>query len=554
MGENTQRLLYGTVVALFAAGLAWATAAAPPARASSPPKALHENAGPGTGDPAVPPSLRRAIQRTLNQDWSQQAELTASDGVGQGSFGISVALSADGTEALVGADDHGNYTYVGAAYVFTRSRSGGTWSQTAELLPADMQQFDGFGEAVALSADGKTAVVGAPGYTIDGNPAAGAAYVFNESNGTWSQTTRFLNRDRYSSNEGFGTSVAVSGDGLTAIVGSDYGNVTYGAAYVFKNNNGTWSRQAKLTASDGEQGDEFGFKTALSADGTVALVSADGRDSYSGVAYVFDESDGGWTQTAELAPSDGGGFEFQFGYSVALSGSGTIALVGELCWPDYTYCYGRAYFFTDTGGAWSQTAVLHDPDGLELNDGFGFGVALSADGATALVAGVDFSPGGTAHVLRASGQTWSQTAELTASDEAAPGHAFGASMALSTGGTTALAGAASSSSQSYAGVAYVFTQPVARVGFRPSSGPPGSITRVRGGGFSPGETVDLSIGRLADKVQANANGHFTVTLRLPGRAKPGSYTLTAEGETSGLSAQAVFTVTPTSSGSMPSGP
>lgn len=101
--------------------------------------------------------------------WSQTAELTASDAAQDDTFGSSVALSASGSTALVGA--YGHHRDAGAAYVFTLRD--GTWSQTAELTARHGAVNDNFGSWVALSAPGSTALSGAPGRNTD----AGAAYV-----------------------------------------------------------------------------------------------------------------------------------------------------------------------------------------------------------------------------------------------------------------------------------------------------------------------------------------------------------------------------------------
>jgi len=101
--------------------------------------------------------------------WSQQAELTASDGAAADAFGFSVALS--GSTAVVSAPNKNSQT--GAAYVFTRS--GTAWSQQATLTASDGAANDFFGYSVALS--GSTAVVGAP----DKDSFTGAAYVFTNA-------------------------------------------------------------------------------------------------------------------------------------------------------------------------------------------------------------------------------------------------------------------------------------------------------------------------------------------------------------------------------------
>ncbi len=68
------------------------------------------------------------------------------------------------------------------------------------------------------------------------------------------------------------------------------------------------AEQAKLTASDGAADDYFGFSVAISGDGSTAVIGArddDDRGSISGSAYVFTRSGSSWTQQAKLTASDG---------------------------------------------------------------------------------------------------------------------------------------------------------------------------------------------------------------------------------------------------------
>jgi len=195
--------------------------------------------------------------------WSQTAELTASHS-GRDAFGASVALSAAGSTALVGA--WGRNNSAGAAYVFTLR--GGTWSQTAELTASHLTQGDAFGGSVALSAAGSTALVGAEFH----NSGAGAAYVFTLRGGTWSQTAELTASDA-APNDGFGSSVALSALGSAALVGAPQHNSVTGAAYVFTLRGGTWSQTAKPTASHAAD-DVLGSSVALSAQGSTALGGA----------------------------------------------------------------------------------------------------------------------------------------------------------------------------------------------------------------------------------------------------------------------------------------
>jgi hypothetical protein len=266
--------------------------------------------------------------------WSQQAKLTASDGVSGDDFGLSVAIS--GSTAVVGAPGLGFSSNTGAAYVFVpKVTFPFGWSQQAKLTASDGAAGDNFGTSVAIS--GSTAVVGASGKSS----STGAAYVFVRSGTTWSQQAKLTASDA-ASNDFFGTSVAISGS--TAVVGAFGNNSNTGAAYVFVPKVTFpfgWSQQAKLTASDGVSLDDFGISVAIS--GSTAVVGASRKSGDTGAAYVFVQSGGfpffSWSQQAELTASDGG-MNDHFGASVALSGS--TAVVGA---PGNTSNFGAAYVF-----------------------------------------------------------------------------------------------------------------------------------------------------------------------------------------------------------------
>ncbi|MFZ0230523.1 MAG: choice-of-anchor D domain-containing protein, partial [Mycobacterium sp.] len=235
--------------------------------------------------------------------WSQQAKLTASNGQAGDWFGTSVAVEAG--MALVGAPNHPYSSSTmdpgpGAAYVFMGS--GKTWSQQAELSASDAAAGDSFGGSVALS--GSIGVVGAPNRTVGSNASQGAAYVFAQSETTWSQQAELTSSDGATGDD-FGTSVAISGSTLVAgawtkTVGS---NQDQGAAYVFAQSGTTWSQQAELTASDGAAQDFFGFAVAVS--GSTAVVGANGHTVSSnqdqGTAYVFAQSSGVSVSPGSLA-------------------------------------------------------------------------------------------------------------------------------------------------------------------------------------------------------------------------------------------------------------
>jgi uncharacterized repeat protein (TIGR01451 family) len=280
--------------------------------------------------------------------WSQQQELTSSDGVAQDNFGFSVSLCGD--TAVVGAwRKNGDQ---GAAYVF--AGSGGVWTQQQELTASDGVPNDSFGSSVSVS--GGTALIGA--YNKNNNQ--GTAYVFGSSGGVWSQQQE-LNASDGMANDCFGFSVSLSWD--TALIGASYKSINQnsyqGTAYLFVRNGGVWTEQKELIASDGAARDFFGYSVSLC--GNTALIGIIGGNRPQGAAYVFVGSGGTWTLQQELTASDGAAND-SFGASVAVNRG--AALVGA-----YTRNSGAgtAYVFmaptlaTDSllvGGAGGTSSVL----------------------------------------------------------------------------------------------------------------------------------------------------------------------------------------------------
>ena len=309
-----------------------------------------------------------------NTTWTQQAKLLASDGAAGDGFGYSVALSGD--TALIGAiEDDDNGVDSGSAYVYTRT--GTTWTQQAKLLASDGAAGDVFGNNVFL--DGDSAIIAA-GLDDDNGNDSGSAYVFTRTGISWTQQAKLLASDGAAGDQ-FGCAVSLAGD--TALIGApwhDDNRVDSGSAYVFTRTGSNWTQQAKLLASDGAAGDVFGYLVFLDAD--TALIGAPGYDDNgysSGSAYVFTRTGSNWTQQAKLLASDDAAGD-SFGTSVALNGD--TALIGAPFDDDNGYNSGSAYVFTRTGSNWTQQAKLLAPDGAK-RDQFGIYVFLTED--TALI-------------------------------------------------------------------------------------------------------------------------------------------------------------------------
>jgi uncharacterized protein (DUF2345 family) len=310
--------------------------------------------------------------------WLQQGKLTASDGAASDNFGNAVAISGD--TVVVGA--YGDDSYKGSAYVFVKPDTGWTDTSTfnAKLTASDGETYDYFGDGVAISGD--TVVVGARGDDDKGS-VSGSAYVFVKPDTGWATTNAF--DAKLTASDGAATAefsrqaVAISGD--TVVVGARGDNSYTGSAYVFVKPDTGWADteafNAKLTASDGEASDYFGYAVAISGD--TVVVGASGDDSNKGSAYVFVKPDTGWatnTQDAKLTATNRADND-RFGYAVALSGDTVV--VGEF---GDNSSKGSTYVFVKPDGGWATTnafdAKLTASDGA-ANDFFGYAVAISGD-------------------------------------------------------------------------------------------------------------------------------------------------------------------------------
>ena len=320
-------------------------------------------------------STAQAISPLTIDPWIQQAKLLASDAASSDRFGVSVAISGD--VVVIGA--FGDDSYSGSAYVFEREQGGG-WSFVAKLTALDAASYDGFGWSVAISGD--TVVVGANG--DDAN--TGSAYLFERNQGgsnNWGLVAKLtaLDADIY---DFFGKSVAISGD--VVIVGAD-GNSDHGlysgSAYLFERDQGgsnNWGQVKKLTALDAAGGDQFGESVAI--NGGVIVVGAYSNDAHgsgSGAAYLFERDQGGtnnWGQVKKLTPLDAASGDY-FGKSVAISGD--MVVVGADGNDDHGHRTGSAYLFERNQGGtnnWEQVKKLTALD-ADSNDLFGYSVAIS---------------------------------------------------------------------------------------------------------------------------------------------------------------------------------
>lgn len=389
--------------------------------------------------------------RDNSGNWNQQAYIKASNtGLGD-AFGSSIALAADGNTLAVGAPlEDSNATGIfppvstaqandaasdsGAVYVFNRDNNG-NWNMLNYIKASNTGAGDTFGSSVALTADGITLAVGAPGEASsatgindpnqgdDSMPNSGAVYIFDFDGTVWSQSD-YLKASNTESDDRFGNAVALAADGIAVAVGApgEDGSATgidgiddnlstdSGAAYVFVRGINTWSQEAYVKASNTGTGDAFGISVALNEDAFTLAVgawregsSATGVDGdqandaavLSGAVYVFAFDGGLWGQQAYIKASNTVTGD-AFGATIALSTDGNTLAVGAFGEDsdatgingdennDASDRSGAVYVFDLDKGAWNQQAYVKGSN-TGTRDAFGVSLGLTSDGSTLAV-------------------------------------------------------------------------------------------------------------------------------------------------------------------------
>jgi hypothetical protein len=450
-----------------------------------------------------------ALSLTEDPFVQQGERLTSKEMAEHAEQGYSVALSADGDTALIGApaynEGHPGEIFRGAAWIYTRS--GSTWIQQAKLVGLESSGDAQQGHSVALSADGDTALIGGPQDAGEHEEYYGAVWVFVREGTTWHEQQKLVAKTGATEKGEQGSSVALSADGNTALVGAmnnEYkSGIAPGAAFVFTRSGSTWSQQgSKLEGSHSGELVQEGTSVALSGDGNTALIggpSAEfkGGEPALGGAWVFTRSGSTWKELEQLPSGSGAGIDTGQGQSVALSGNGTTALVGGV---GYQGGLGGAWVYTLEGGHWTEQGEPLLGNDRDTSASEGESAALSEDGNTALVGGYqDDVSRGAAWAFVRSGSSWAEQQELVgAGGSAEPQQGNG--VALSANGTTALIGGPRNEEDggtTEPGAAWVFTratEPEPPPGGQKEPSPPstgnstGNVSTAAGAGSSSGNS------------------------------------------------------------------
>jgi hypothetical protein len=329
-----------------------------------------------------------SVYRRLDADtWELESTVRLDGGTSYDVLGSAVALGEDVLAAGVpGDDDNGSNSGLVAIY----RKTGGVWGQETVLYGSDTGAGDGFGSALAM--DDSTLVVGAPdAEASDTSGATGVVYMFQDAESIWSETARLTASDG-SIGDQFGVAVAI--DGSRALVGASnaYTSAPHaGAVYAYRFDGESWTSDGMLTDSAPNLFNAFG--SAVDLDDNWAAVGIPGADvsghNGAGAVDVFERTAGGWVHRARVSASDASASD-AFGAQVSIEGD--LLLVSAPSHDGRGVIIpnaGGVYVFVRQGATWIESGLVtaSDPD-----VGAKFGAAMTASGALSVI-GAPFANG-----------------------------------------------------------------------------------------------------------------------------------------------------------------
>lgn len=361
--------------------------------------------------------------------WVQQAYVKSPTGQ-QGWVGSALALSGDGNTLVVGGYQDHQPDESGGAYAYVRDPATQTWSFESELVSSAAKPAGFFGWSIALSADGNTAVVGA--YDEDSAPFAGGqsysgyvhVFVRDRAAHAWSHQAALASpHPAVSAYDGW--SVALSSDGTTLAFGatgdaSSAGDVggdetdthaeASGAVFVFARSGTTWTEQGYLKATQPRPHVSFGTRIALARDGSTLAAYEPGANTDAAVYTFTRDAAHAWHADGALPDAVAG---TQFGAALAFSDDGARLVVGVPDDPTVADRAGSFLIYRKHGASWQREHVVLPPI-ANVDENFGGSLAVAghtlvvgAFGDPSAATGVDGDPTNTAAPGAGAAYLWS---------------------------------------------------------------------------------------------------------------------------------------------------
>ncbi len=289
-------------------------------------------------------------------------------------FGSSISISANGTKLAVGAPlNDGNGSSSGHARVF--EFSAGSWSQLGSDIDGEASG-DRFGHTIAIDSDGNRVAIGGP--LNDGNGSnSGHVKVFEYSGGTWSQLGSDIDGETSNDQSGYWQGLSINAAGTRVAVGAwqnDGGGSDAGHVRIYEYSGSSWS-QLGSDIDGGGNNYNFGYSVSLDSDGSHVIIGGPNKGD-KGQVEIYQYSGGSWSQVG--SDIDNNTFYDGFGSSVDIDSDGDRIVVGAPQNNGYYTDPGYVRVFEYSGGSWTQLGS--DIDGENGDDFFGSAVSINSDG------------------------------------------------------------------------------------------------------------------------------------------------------------------------------
>jgi hypothetical protein len=262
------------------------------------------------------------------------------------------------------------------------------------ITASDAAASDNFGYDLAISADAQIIAIGARNWEDTGTNTGGV-YIYDWSGSSFGMRGAVLEAPDQAGGDAFGSAVAISEDGLVLAVGAELwegaAGSNRGGVYIFDWSGSAWTQRGSvIEAGDAADNDVFGRSVALSGDGSILVVGASGWEPAGiggrGGVYIFDWSGSAWTQRGSVIEAGDAADNDEFGAAVAISGDGLVLAVGAESWEGAAGSNrGGVYIFDWSGSAWTQRGSVIEAGDAADDDSFSSSVAISGDGLVLVV-------------------------------------------------------------------------------------------------------------------------------------------------------------------------